>query len=72
MPRVGAAYIFVPVFAKYLRMRNFSVFSILFPLLLEEIDDTARVQHVLRTTGCSWGEVVLDNILLCRLIRVFY
>ena len=27
-PRVGAAYLFVPVFSKYLRMWNVSVFSI--------------------------------------------
>ena len=37
-----------------------------------EFDYTARVQHVLHTTGCSLVEVVLDNISLSRLIRVFY
>ena len=41
-------------------------------IVLEEFDYTARVQHVLHTTWCSWVEVVLDNISLSRLIRVFY
>ena len=44
----------------------------LFTLFLEEFDYTARVQHVLHTTGCSWVAVVLDNISLSRLIRVFF
>ena len=44
----------------------------LFTLFLEEFDYSARVQHVLHTTRCSWVEAVLDNILLSRLIRVFY
>ena len=44
----------------------------LFTLFLEDFDYTARVQHVLHTTGCSSVEVVLDSISLSRLIRVFY
>ena len=44
----------------------------LFTLFLEEFDYSARVQHVLHTTRCSWVEAVLDNILLSRLITVFY
>ena len=62
-PRMGAAYIFVAVFFEYLRMRNFSVFSI-----CSHCFYTARVQHVLHTTGYSWIKVVLDNISLSRLI----
>ena len=44
----------------------------LFTLFLEEFDYTARVQHVLHTTRYSLVEVVLENISLSRLIRVFY
>ena len=61
-PRMGAAYIFVAVCFEYLRMRNFSVFSLCSLCFLEEFDYTARVQHVLHTTGYSWVEVV--NILM--------
>ena len=42
-----AAYIFVVVFFEYLRMRNFSVFSICSHWFY------ARVQYVLHTTGYS-------------------
>ena len=41
-------------------------------IVLEEFDYTARVQHVLHTTGYSWVELFLDNISLSRLIRVFF
>ena len=57
---------------EYLRMRNFFGLFHLFTLVLEEFDYAARVQHVLHTTGCSCAGVVLNNISLCRLIRVFY
>ena len=38
--------IFVPVYFEYLRMRDFSVFSIVH-IVLEEFDCTARVQYEL-------------------------
>ena len=44
----------------------------LFTLFLEEFDYTARAQHALHTIGYSRVEVILDNISLSRLIRVFY
>ena len=39
--------------------RSISLFTL---FLEEEFDYTARVQHVLHTTGCSWVEEVLDNM----------
>ena len=45
----------------------------LFTLFLEKFDYTARVQRDLHVAvGCTGAEIVLDNISLCRLIRVFY
>ena len=40
----------------YLRMRNFSVVSILVTLFLEEFDYAGRVQHVLQLSGSSIGQ----------------
>ena len=52
--RMGAAYIFVAVFFFRIlaHVECFGLFH-LFTLLLEKCDYTARVQHVLHTTGYS-------------------
>ena len=60
--------------SKFIYAAHVELFGLfhLFTLILDEFDYTARVQHVLHTTGYNWVEVELDNISLSRLIRVFY
>ena len=66
-----SVYIFGRLFRIHGHAELFGLFH-LFTLFLEEFGYTARLQHVLHTTGCSLVAVVLDNISLSRLIRVFY